>query len=152
MIVQAKRNVFEGQKNKIMKKNHKIERDDKLCHRKKLPSSNDWENILERSGATKRSVRSRSSLIDIKVEEIEKLQKAENTAMRRILKAQKWTSQDCTSSNKRKGISNMKARIARSRLLYLGRIETGNNEVKKRILEDSKKHKKNKWWEPPENT
>ena len=32
-------------------------------------------------------------------------------------------------------------------LLYLRRIETGNNEVLKRILEDSKKHKKSKWWE-----
>ena len=42
VIVQAKRNVFEGQKNEIMKKkNQKIECDDKLCHRKKLPSSND---------------------------------------------------------------------------------------------------------------
>ena len=52
VIVQAKRNVFEGQKNEIMKKkkNQKIERDDKLCHRKKLSSSNDGENILERSG------------------------------------------------------------------------------------------------------
>ena len=37
------------------------------------------------------------------------------------------------------GISNMKSRIARSRLLYLRRIETGNNEVLKRILEDNKK-------------
>ena len=61
VIVQAKRNVFEGQKNKTMKKNQKIERDDKLCHRKKLPSSNDGENILERSGTTKRSVWSRSN-------------------------------------------------------------------------------------------
>ena len=41
----------------------------------------------------------------------------------------------------------MKARIARSRLLYLRRIETRNNEVLKRILEDSRRHKKSKWWE-----
>ena len=40
----------------------------------------------------------------------------------------------------------MKARIARSRLLFLRRIETGNNEVLKRI-QDSKKNKKSKWWE-----
>ena len=62
VIVQAKRNVFEGQKNEIMKKkNQKFERYDKLCHRKKLPSSNDGENILERSGTTKRAVWSRSN-------------------------------------------------------------------------------------------
>ena len=36
VIVQAKRNVFEGQKNEIMKKNQKIKRDDKLSHRKKV--------------------------------------------------------------------------------------------------------------------
>ena len=41
VIVQAKRNVFGGQK--------------------KLPSSNDGENILERSGTTKRAVWSRSN-------------------------------------------------------------------------------------------
>ena len=80
----------------------------------------------------------------MKVEEIDKLQKAENTAMRRILKAPKWTAQAAIRGEI--GISNMKARIARSRLLYLRRIETGNNEVLKRILEDSKKHKKSKWW------
>ena len=40
----------------------------------------------------------------------------------------------------------MKERIARSRILYLRRIETGNNEVLKRILEDSRKHKKSEWW------
>ena len=45
------------------------------------------------------------------------------------------------------GISDMKSRIARSRLLYLRRIETGNNEVLKRILEDSKTNKKSKWCE-----
>ena len=37
VIVQAKRNVFEGQKNENMtKKNQKIEHDDKLSHRKKV--------------------------------------------------------------------------------------------------------------------
>ena len=73
------------------------------------------------------------------------VKEAENTAMRRILKAPKWTAQAAIWGEI--GISNMKARIARSRLLYLSRIKTGNNEVLKRILEDSKKHKKSKWWE-----
>ena len=51
---------LKDKRTKLIKKNQKIERGDKLCHRKKLPSSNDGENILEGSGATKRSVRSRS--------------------------------------------------------------------------------------------
>ena len=63
VIVQAKRNVFEGQKNEIMKK--KIKRlsvmtnsvIEKSCHRVMM----EGENILERSGATKRTVRSRSN-------------------------------------------------------------------------------------------
>ena len=65
--------------------------------------------------------------------------------MKRILKAPKWAAQASISEDI--GISNMKSRIARSRLIYLRRIETRNNEVVKRILEDSKKHKKSKWWE-----
>ena len=83
-----------------------------------------------------------AEVIDMKVEEIDKLQKAENTAMRRILKAPKWTAQAAIRGEI--GISNiiMKTKIARSRLLYLRRIETGNNEVLKRILEDSREHKK----------
>ena len=55
-------------------------------------------------------------------EVIDKLQKAENTAMRRILKAPKCTSHAAIRGEI--GISNMKARIPRSRLLYLRRIET----------------------------
>ena len=74
-----------------------IERDDKLCHRKKLPSSNDGENILERSGATKRAVWSRSN-------------RNESRTNRQIAKSGEHhneknlesTKVDCTSSNKRR--------------------------------------------------
>ena len=86
-----------------------------------------------------------AEVIDMKGEEIDKLQKAENTAMRRNLRAPKWAAQAAIRGEI--GISNMKSRIARSRLLYLRRIENGNNEVLKRILEVSKKNKKSKWWE-----
>ena len=65
--------------------------------------------------------------------------------MRRISRAPKRAAQAAIRGEI--GISNMKSRIARSRLLYLRRIETGNNEVLKRILEDSKKNEKSKWWE-----
>ena len=81
----------------------------------------------------------------MKGEEVDKLQKAENTAMRRILRAPKWAAQAAIRGEI--GISNMKARIARSRLPYQTRIKTENNEVLKIILEDSKKNKKSKWWE-----
>ena len=66
-----------------------------------------------------------AEVIDMKLEEIDKLQKAENTAMRRTLKAPKWASHAAIRGEI--GISNTKARIARSRLLYQRRIETGNN-------------------------
>ena len=101
-----------------------------------------WKGVVP---TTKRTVWSRSNRHHMKAEELDKLQKAENTAMRRILKAPKWTAQAAIRGEI--GISNMKVRIARSRLLYLRRIETGNNEVLKIILEDSKKYKKSKWWE-----
>ena len=142
MIVQAKRNVFEGQKNKIMENikrlsvmtNSVIE---KSCYREMMGKTY-WKGVVLPSALYGTEV------IDMKVEEIDKLQKAENTAMRRILKAPKWTAQAAIRGEI--GISNTKARIARSKLLYLRWIETGNNEVLKRILEDSKKHKKSKWW------
>ena len=75
----------------------------------------------------------------MKGEEIDKLQKAENTATKKISRAPKWAAQAAIRGGI--GISNMKARIVRSRLLYLSRIAIGNNEVLKRILEDSKKRK-----------
>ena len=71
-------------------------------------------------------------VLPVKGEEIDKLQKAENTEMRRILKTPKWTAQAAIRGEI--GISNMKVRIARSRLLYLRRIETGNNEMLKIII------------------
>ena len=143
VIVQAKRNVFEGQRNEIMKKK-KIKRlsvmtnsvIEKSCHRVMMGKTY-WKGVVLPSALYGAEV------IDMKAEEIDKLQKAENTAMRRILKAPKWTAQAAIRGEI--GIRNMKERIARSRLLYLRRIETGNNEVLKRILEDSKKHKKSKW-------
>ena len=88
MIVQAKRNGFEGQKNEIIKKLILMT---KTLSSKKLPSSNDGKNILERSVSTKRSIRSRSHIHERRRND--KLQKAENTAMRRILKTPKWAAQ-----------------------------------------------------------
>ena len=91
VIVQAKRNVFEGQKNEIMKKikrlsvmtNSVIE---KSCHRVMMGKTY-WKGVVLPSTLYGAEV------IDMKAEEIDKLQKAENTAMRRILKASKWTAQ-----------------------------------------------------------
>ena len=52
-----------------------------------------------------------AEIIDMKGEEIDKLQKAENTAMRRILRAPKWTAQAAIRGEI--GISNTKSRTAR---------------------------------------
>ena len=127
VIVQAKRNVFEGKKNEIMKKK-KIKRlsvmtnsvIEKSCHRVMMGKTY-WK------GGVLPIVLYGAEVMDMKVEEIDKLQKAENTKMRRILKAPKWTAQAAIRGEIE--ISNMKARIARSRLLYLRWIETGNNDV-----------------------
>ena len=108
---------------------------EKSCHR--VMKKTYWKGVVLPSALYVAEV------IDMKVEEVDKLQKAENTAMKRILKAPKWTAQAAIRGEI--GISNIKARIARSWLLYLRRIETGNNEGLKRMLEDSKKHKKSKW-------
>ena len=85
MIVQAKRNVFEGQKNEIRKK--KIKRlsvmtnsvIEKSCHRVMMGKTY-WKGVEQKLYG--------AEVIDMKVEEIDKLQKAENTAMRRSLNKQ----------------------------------------------------------------
>ena len=106
---------------------------EKSCHRVMMGKTY-WKGVVLPSALYGAEV------IDMKGEEVYKLQKAEYTAMRRILRAPKWAAQAAIRGEI--GISNMKSRIARSRLLCLRRIETGNNEVLKRILEDSKKNKK----------
>ena len=114
VMVQAKRNVFEGQKNEKMKK--KIKRlsmmtnsvIEKSCHRLMMGKTYLKGVVLPSSlyGA---------EVKDMKGEEIDKLQKAENTAMRRILRAPKWAAQAAIRGGVI-GISNMKSRIARSSL------------------------------------
>ena len=89
VIVQAKRNLFEGQKNEMMKKkiktlsvmtNSVIE---KKCHRVMMGKTY-WKGVVPPSALYGAEV------MDMKGEEIDKLQQAENTAMRRILRAPKW--------------------------------------------------------------
>ena len=64
-------------------KNQKTEHDDKVCHRRELPSSNDgkiyWKGVVLPSALYGAEV------IDMKGEETDNLQKAENTA--------KWAAQ-----------------------------------------------------------
>ena len=119
MIVKTKRNVFEGQKNEMMKKmkrlsvmtNSVIE---KSCHRVMMGKTY-WKGVVLPSA----------------------LYGAKMRRMRRILRATKWATQ--AAIREEIGISNMKSIIARSWLLYLRRIETGNNEVLKRIVKDNNK-------------
>ena len=108
-----------------------------------MPSSNDSENILERSGATKRSVQSKINIHERRRNR--QIPKSREHFNEKNLESTKWAAQSAIRGEI--GISSMKSRIARSRLLYLRRIETGNNEVLKRILEDNKKNKESKWWE-----
>ena len=76
--VLGKRNLFEGQKIEMVKKNEEIEHEDKPCHRKHIGKEWCFQSRYMKL----------TSDIDMKGEEIDKLQKAENTAivMRRILK------------------------------------------------------------------
>ena len=78
------------------------------CHRVMMGKTY-WKGVVLRS------VLFGGEVIDIIVQKIDKLQKAENTAMRRILRAPLWAAQAAMRGEI--GISNMKLRIARSRLL-----------------------------------
>ena len=59
---------------------------EKNCHRAMMGKTY-WKGVVLPSALYGAEV------IDMKVEEIDKLQKAKNTAMRRIQKAPKWTAQ-----------------------------------------------------------
>ena len=59
---------------------------EKSCHRVMMGKTY-WKGVVLLSALYG------AEIIDMKVEEIDKLQKGENTAMRRILKAPKWTAQ-----------------------------------------------------------
>ena len=81
LIVQAKSKMFEGQKKEIMKENQRIGHDDKLCHRKSchrvMTGKTYWKGVVLPK------VLYGAEVIDVKGEEIDKLQKTENTAMRK---------------------------------------------------------------------
>ena len=68
--------------------------------------------------------------------------------MRRILRAPKRAAQAAIRGEI--GISNMKSRIARSRLLHLRRIETGNNEALKKYWKTVRNIRKVNGGKPPE--
>ena len=97
VIVRVKTNVFEGQNNEMMKKikrvsvmtNSVIE---KCCHRVMMGKTY-WKGVVSPSALYGAEV------IDTKGKEIDKLQIAENTAMRIILKNTKGGR---TGSNKRR--------------------------------------------------
>ena len=116
---------------------------------KKLPSSNDGENILERSGATKRSVWSRSNRHERRSNRHERRRNRQIAKSREHCNEKNLESTKVGCRNKRRDRNkqNEGKNSKEQAFFYLKRIETGNNEVLKRILEDSKKHKKNKWRE-----
>ena len=117
---------------------------EKSCHR----VGNDGENILERSGDTKHSVRSRSNGHERRRNR--QIAKSKEHCNEKNLES---TKVGCTSSNKRRDrnkqheVENSEEQASIASYLRRIDIETGNNEVLKRILEDSKKNKKSKWWE-----
>ena len=72
---------------------------EKSCHRVMMGKTY-WKGVVLPNALNGAKV------IDMKGEEIDKLQKAENTAMRRILSAPKWAAQ--AAIREEIGISNMK--------------------------------------------
>ena len=71
--------------------------------------------------------------INLRVEDLEKLQRAENGTMRRLLRAPRRAA--IAGMRGEIGIGTMKSRVVRGRLQYLRRVLQGNNSLMKRILE-----------------
>ena len=71
-------------------------------------------------------------MVDIREEDIEKMQRQENVALRRILGAPKYAS--VAAMRGEIGIGTMKSRIVRGRLQYVRRKMQGDNVLMKAVL------------------
>lgn len=76
-------------------------------------------------------------------EEIEKLQRQENVALRRILGAPRYAS--VAAMRGEVGIGTMKSRIVRGRLQYLRRKIQGDNELVKEVINGMRRRGQG-WW------
>ena len=89
-----------------------------------------------------------AEVVNLKETDIDCLQKAENSALRRIVKAQKWT--PLAGIRGEVGISNMKTRIVRGRLQYLRRILQGENRILQAVVRDGRMGRMSNWWRTTE--
>ena len=86
-------------------------------------------------------------VVDFREEDIEKLQKQENAAMRRILRAPKYAA--VAGIRGELGMGTMKSRIVRARLQYLRRKVQGDGRLMKQTIEDMRVNGRG-WWRKTE--
>lgn len=142
IIIRGKKDMFEGQREQIKNKvkvmsnmtNSVIERS---CHRT-LIGKTYWKAVVVPN------ILYGVETINMNENEIERIQRTENSAMRRVLKAPRYA--PLAAIRGEIGITNMKTRICRGRIQYVRRVKQGNNTLLKTIMKESKEGRMSTWW------
>ena len=139
--VENKRGLYEGQRKGMIEKVKRMSNMaysvmEKSCH-KVLIGKVYWKSIVLPS------VLFAMEVIDLREEDIEKMQRQENLMMRRMLRAPKYATK--VGMRGEIGMGTMKSRIVRGRMQYLRRKMQGNNELIKRVIRNMKMNNIG-WW------
>ena len=139
--IEGRRNLYEGQRRKMLEKGKKMSNMtysviEKSCHRVVVGKAY-WKSVVLAS------VMYGAEIVDVREEEIEKLQRQENVTMRRILGAPKYAS--VAAMRGEIGIGTMKSRMVRGRLQYVRRKIRGDNMLVKGVLNDMRRDGGG-WW------
>ena len=139
--VESKRGLYEGHRRAMIDKARRLSNMaysvmEKSCH-KVVIGKVYWKSIVLPS------VLFAMEVIDLREEDIEKMQRQENAMMRRMLRAPKYATK--VGMRGEIGIGTMKSRVVRGRIQYLRRKMQGNNELIKRVIV-SMKERDIGWW------
>lgn len=143
--VEGKCNLYEGQRRKMLEKGKRMSSMtysviERSCHRVVVGKVY-WKSVVLPS------VLYGAEVVDVREEEIEKLQRQENVAMRRILGAPRYAS--VAAMRGEIGIGTMKSRMVRGRLQYVRRKMQGGNELVKGVLNGMRRNRAG-WWKRTE--
>ena len=111
---------------------------EKSCHRIRIGKTF-WKGIVLPNAMYG------AEAVNIREVDIQKLQKAENSALRRILKAPRSTA--LTAVRREIGIGNMKSRLVRGILQYVRRAKQGSNRLLRGVMSEAGAGQRSGWWQ-----
>ena len=143
--VENKKGLYDGHRKRMVEKAKKMSSMaysviEKSCH-KVVIGKVYWKSVVLPG------VLFAMEIVDIREEDIEKMQRQENVMMRRMLRAPKYAA--IAGMRGEIGIGTMKSRVVRGRLQYLRRKLQGKNELVIKTIENMRENKVG-WWKRTE--